>query len=170
MHKNNYPSQTMAQSRNIVLTSQQVSTVLDTTANQPRYRDLHDAVKLMLRSGIRPGELAGLRWTDFQFGLRVMRIKDHKTGLVHGTILNPDTVATMQARRDREDAEYVMGHFPHRALARVARQFRHLGKKLDLPSGGLHILRRTANVHRLRHTYATRLANAGISSMMLKDF
>lgn len=142
MHKSN-PPQPMAQSRKTVLTPQQMRTLLDTTAAQREYRDLHDAAKIMQRSGVRPAELASLRWTDFMFDLRVMRVEDRKIGGYRVTIMDPETVALLQQRRDSgHEGEFVMGSSPLRTLAGAARQYRNLALQLGLPKGGLHLLRR----------------------------
>ncbi len=147
MHTSSNLPHILAQSRNTVLTSDQIRILLDTTAKQPKYCDLHDTARIMLRSEIRPAKLERLRWSDFQFGVRVMRVVDRNTGLTRGTILDRETVAVLQQRRDRgEGTEYVMGEFPRRALARATRQYRMLSKELDLPDGGLHLFRRTARV------------------------
>ena len=130
---------------NVVLTAEQVRALFNATENQPAYRDLHAVARIMLRSGIRPGELARLRWSDFQFGLRVMRVEQPKAGVIRGNILDPITVALLQSRRDRAgNTEFVMGTFPDQVMARVARQFRRLAKTLGFPEYGLQILRRTA--------------------------
>jgi integrase len=141
MHKNNLPLRSTKSTRDIVLTLEQVRALLDATRNQPAYCDLHDAARIMLRSKIRPGELARLRWTDFQFGLRVMRVKQRKAGVFRSTILDPETVALLQSRRDRaKDTEFVMGSFPERVIG----QFCRLAKMLNFPECGLDVLRRTA--------------------------
>jgi len=145
MHRSNNPRRRMKQRRPIVLTPEQVRALLDATENQPAYRDLHDVARIMLRSGIEPVELARLRWTDFTFGLRVMRVNLPETGIIRGTIMDRETVALLQARCDRAgDTEFVMGSFPDHVMARVARQFRCIAKKLGFPACGLHILCRTA--------------------------
>jgi integrase len=161
MHTHNFPLQGTKSTRDIVLTLEQVGALLDATRNQPDYGDLHDAARIMLRSTIRPRELARLRWTDFQFGLRVMRIKQPKDGSFRGTILDPETVARLQSRRDRAgDTEFVMGTFPEHGMARVARQFCRIGKTLSFPECGLTILRRTAMNEAIAHLWGRTVAVA----------
>jgi len=143
MRKSNNPPQPLALSRKTVLTPEQMRTLLDTTAAQREFRDLHDAAKIMERSGVRPAELANLRWTDFTFHLRVMRVSDQKIGGYRVTIMDPETVALLQQRRNcGPDDEFVMGPSPRRTLARAGRQYRDLAPTLGLPRGGLHLLRR----------------------------
>lgn len=145
MNERNNPGLAETPGRNTVLTPEQVRSLLNATNNQPEYRDLHDVVKLMLRSGIRSSELARLRWVDFMYGVRVMRVKSRKAGVTRGTIMDIETVALLEARRNRlGEAEFVMGNSPARAVVRVGGQFRRIAKTLGIPANGLHILRRTA--------------------------
>jgi integrase len=161
MNKHNLPLHETKFTGDIVLTSEQVRALLDATRNQPAYRDLHDAARIMLRSKIGPGELARLRWTDFQFGLRVMRIKQPKAGVFWCTILDPNTVARLQLRRDRAGySEFVMGGFPERVMDHVAEQFCSIGKTLSFPECGLQVLRRTALSGAIQHLWGKAVADA----------
>ena len=54
MHKRNDPPRRVKSSRNIVLTSEQARALLDATENQPAYRDLHDAARMMLLAEFGP--------------------------------------------------------------------------------------------------------------------
>lgn len=148
IERNNSPRRVKPASYH-TLTSEQIQSLLDATASRPEYRDLHDTVKLILRSGIQPKDLARLRWSDFKFGVRYMRILDERTGIAHGTIMDTETAAVLQARRDRAgDAEFFMGNAPAKAVSRVGGQFRRVASALGFPESGLQILRRTLIANR----------------------
>jgi len=129
----------------ILLTSEQVRALLDATEKQPAYRDLHDAARIMLRTGLRRGELAAARWSHVDLHRGLLRIPACKGRKTLHVFLDESTVALLKARRDHAgDAEFVMGCCPSTVMVRITLQFRRMAKDLNLPAGGLHLLRRTA--------------------------
>jgi integrase len=118
----------------------------------PNGSDLRDIVTIMLRTGIRRGELEQLRWSDI----------DHKTGELHvGSrripLLN-DIVAVFTDRATRVCAEHVIGPHPKAAMAKASR-----GLQLAANSIGLPRLR----FHDFRYTFASRCMAHGMSVAVL---
>jgi site-specific recombinase XerD len=68
--------------------------------------------------------------------------------------------AYLQTRTDKDPALFISERVQRMSVRAIQERLAHWCKQI----GFAHI-----NVHRLRHTYATRLANAHISSMVLKD-
>lgn len=69
-------------------------------------------------------------------------------------------VSYLDTRTDQNPALFISERKQRMSVRAIQERFAHWCKKV----GFAHI-----NVHRLRHTYATRLANANINSMVLKD-
>jgi integrase len=133
-----------------------------------RFRQLWDAqdlVVLLLGTGARYSEIAGLAWGDVSDDFNFVTIKRGKDG-IDGTIALPnDAVEVLKRRRKRASASPWV--FPgerdgeHRGMATKAiRKAMH-----DLGFNLQDKVKRygRATVHSLRHTFATRLVGRGAS-------
>lgn len=121
------------------LTYNQIHTLMNATANEPALHDLHALATLMRGPGIRPFEVAAVRWSDIDFGERVMTIRMPKRGTARSAYLDDASVAVLQARRERDgDTAFVLGSTPRSVIRRASSQFRRLASKL--PRCGFAIL------------------------------
>ena len=110
------------------------------------------AIRLLLFSGMRRGEVLGLKWADVNLGAGVIDLPDSKTGRKLVT-LNAPALQLLSALP--RTSEYV---FPGR----------HAGKPLvGLPHAWLRIRTRAGldgvRLHDLRHSYASTAAGLGAS-------
>lgn len=149
-------------------------------ANAVRSEGMYLLYTLAVRTGLRRGELLGLRWIDIDLDQQLLRVRQQVRRTDAGYAIS-DTLKTPRARRtvpltDREVAllrEYKLrmgarGHglvFPDKAgEARdpqsVTRNFARLIKRLSL--GDFHF-------HDLRHTFITMMRTAGVDLEVLGD-
>jgi integrase len=120
----------------------------------PRLRPL---VTLALHTGMRKGELRGLRWSAIDFDTGTLRIERDKAGTGRSVVLNTTARAALLAvKRDQK----VLGVF---VFASPMGKFLH-----NLERDWRPALRTAAipdfRFHDLRHTFASRLMMAGASS------
>lgn len=147
-----------------------------------RFAPLFD---LAANTGMRRGELLGLRWRDIDFGAKLLSVRqalvsvayavelsDVKTDHGRRTIdLDPDTVAMLERWRDvrlaeqggRLDADGLVfvkpdGTSPHPDI--VSQIFDRKVAKLDVPK---------ITLHDLRHTHATLLLKAGVPVKVVSE-
>src|SRR5215467_11093248 len=124
---------------------------------------------LMLRCGLRVGEVSSLPWSAIDFAQGTVRI-DHRKGQVDRVVyLAPDvTKALLQWQRLQGTApRYV---FPSRVsrkggLPLSARQIQNCMTRYLKLAG----LSKPYSPHALRHTFATQLLNAGASLEVVKE-
>jgi integrase/recombinase XerD len=113
-------------------------------------------IGLMLYTGLRLSEVAGLRWDQVDLEARRLRIlgKGNKERVIP---LSPNTVPALRARRLRTPGEWV---FPS---GYAYREHVHTGtvRNMVLKAAKLAGLR-GVNPHRLRHTFATTLVDNGV--------
>ncbi len=119
---------------------------------------------LMLRCGLRVGEVSSLPWTAIDFAQGTVRI-DHSKGHVDRVVyLSPDVTKALRQWQGLQAAEapYV---FPSRGTALTARQMRNrMAYYLKLAG-----ITKAYSPHSLRHTFATQLLNAGASLEVVKE-
>jgi len=152
-----------------------------------------DAVYIQLMSGMRPGEVVGLRWQDIDFEKgtvtvthTVRRTKETPSQLVLGETkthskrelpLSSEALGILETRRlavldgDVEVSELVFanrrgGLIEPNGLNRYLKQCR--AKMQELAPKGAVIPEFTA--HALRHTFATRALEAGVPLKVVSDW
>jgi integrase len=143
----------------------------------PRDRELHDLWRVALGTGMRRGELLGLRWEDVDLDVpqrRVaaaltsaggeLRLKGTKTRRVRTLHLDDDTAAVVARQPRREPAPYPLvftrrDGSPWRPED-VTDRWRRQWPGLELPY---------IRLHDLRHTHATLLLHAGVPIKVVSE-
>jgi integrase len=143
----------------------------------PRDRELHDLWRVALGTGMRRGELLGLRWEDLDLDvpqLRVaaaltsaggqLRLKGTKTRKVRTLHLDDDTAAVLARQPRRTPAPYALvftrpDGSPWRPEV-ISDRWRGQWPGLELPF---------IRLHDLRHTHATLLLQAGVPIKVVSE-
>src|SRR6266849_7383545 len=119
---------------------------------------------LMLRCGLRVGEVSSLPWSAVDLGQGTVRINNSKGHVDRVVYLAPDVAKALRQWQGHQAAaaHYV---FPSRGTSLTARQIRNLMtgylKLAGIPTA--------YSPHSLRHTFATQLLNAGASLEVVKE-
>ena len=130
-----------------------------------------------LTTGLRRGEICGLRWTDFQMGKGTLAIRrtvhqkpggglsvgEPKTGQGSRVITLPPSTAQLLAERKRRSVSQWIFHDPLRPEQPVHpgsayRRMKELLAQAELPS---------IRFHDLRHTFATHALASGVDAKTL---
>lgn len=151
-----------------VLTSQQVGRLLEVA----RSRDTYPLYLAAVTTGLREGELLGLRWRDIDLARKTItvtgtldrdagRIDSPKTESSARTIPIP-TELVEELRKMPRRSELVFTTPTGQPINRsnLHRQFKSLLKKAGLPS---------IRFHDLRHTHATLLLQAGVHPKIVQE-
>jgi site-specific recombinase XerD len=124
---------------------------------------------LMLRCGLRVGEVSGLPWAAIDFTQGTLRIDNSKGHVDRVVYLSPDVAKALRQwqRLQTAAAHYV---FPSRmsrkgGLPLSARQIRNCMTRYLKLAG----ISKPYSPHSLRHTFATQLLNAGASLEVVKE-
>ena len=130
-----------------------------------------------LTTGLRRGEICGLRWTDFQMGMGTLAIRrtvhqkpggglsvgEPKTGQGSRVITLPPSTAQLLAERKRRSVSQWIFHDPLRPEQPVHPGSAYRRMKELLAQAGLPSIR----FHDLRHTFATRALASGVDAKTL---
>ena len=130
-----------------------------------------------LTTGLRRGEICGLRWTDFQVGKGTLAIRrtvhqkpgggltagEPKTGQGSRVITLPPSTAQLLAERKRRSVSQWIFHDPLRPEQPVHPGSAYRRMKELLTQAGLPSIR----FHDLRHTFATHALASGVDAKTL---
>lgn len=116
------------------------------------------AIRLILLTGCRSGEIKALRWSEVDFDRRCLRLADSKTG--RKTIyLGSGALEILAGIERRPDNPYVIvGLKPGEHLVGLTRQWYRIRKRAGLDD---------VRLHDLRHTYASIGAGIGLGLPMI---
>ena len=117
-------------------------------SNCPEY--LKPIVTVAVHTGMRKGELLGLKWNQVDFEQGIITLHDTKNSERRDTPMN-ETVKTTLNGRERQ-GEYVFCNRQGEALVRVQGSFKTALKKSGIED---------FHFHDLRHTFASNLVMAG---------
>jgi len=119
---------------------------------------------LMLRCGLRVGEVSSLPWAAIDLAQGTVRIDNSKGHVDRVVYLAPDIAKALRQwqRHQAAAASYV---FPSRGSSLTARQMRHLMTGYLKLAG----ITKAYSPHSLRHTFATQRLNAGASLEVVKE-
>lgn len=95
------------------------------------FRDLRELIGLISNSGMRPGELARLKWSDVDFVGGFITVKHTKTGVLRNIPLGSSFAFIVRKRHARlHGTEFVLGTEPETLLRRTTKQLRVLSERV----------------------------------------
>ena len=160
-----------------VLTKDQLETFMKLIEGDEEW---YDFFYTEIITGMRQGEICGLRWEDFDREKRTLRVArsvdfvnkelvigETKTEDGKRTIYLPDSLWHILAERQSQKVTFSEWIFPNLLKPEwplnPSRAYRQLKKLLEI--GGLPSIR----VHDLRHTFTSHAANSGIAPKTLSE-
>jgi len=123
---------------------------------------LKPMVTVAIYSGPRRGELLKLRWSNVDFDLKVINFTETKTNKDRSLPMEPVVAQTLLELRDQaDDAEYVFTNPDTRT------RYTDIKKSFSAACREAGVTNFT--FHDLRHTFGTRLADAGVDVVKIKE-
>src|SRR5215210_2979975 len=122
---------------------------------------LRSVVIFALNTGLRRGEIFGLRWTEVDWSRNFIHVINTKTGKSRIIPLNDATRAVLRQQQEKSQSEFVF--VSPRTGARLRNLRNGFGKACeDAKVFNFHF-------HDLRHTFASRLADAGVDAFTIAE-
>lgn len=115
--------------------------------------DARAILKIALYTGLRRGEIFGLRWQDIDFDNNVIHLPKTKSGDKKEIPMNPQVRAVLEAHH--KTSEYVFPGEDGGQRVTIQKALRRIRKAAGLPDD-------FRPLHGLRHAYASRLVSAGV--------
>jgi len=119
------------------------------------------AVLVSMFTGLRQGELFALTWADIDFNAKTITVRPRnaKSGKVRHVPMNAEVIKLLSVRRGNDPEALV---------------FTYMGHAIVSPKTAWRTLTRAAKIdgfrwHDLRHTFASRLAMAGVDLYVIKE-
>ena len=148
------------------LTVEEVARLLSNLAiRNPEVRDM---ALLSVDCGLRKGEILGLTWADVDLAGGFLTLRNTKNGRSRMAFPTKRAKAMLTRRAGASKAELV---FPGSDYARVQAIKRAFGSAMEALefNEGITDPRQKVVFHSLRHTYASRLAENGVSLYTIKE-
>ena len=116
----------------------------------PQY--LRDMVFLALHTGMREGEVMGLKWSCVDFKAREIRVEHTKSGKYRHVPMDSAAATMLSSLICHKNVYVFVNPLTKKPYINIFKAFNIARKKAELGS---------VRFHDLRHTFATRLADAG---------
>lgn len=142
----------------------------ETLLNSLQERDstAHDMALLSLHTGLRMGEITGLKWSHIDTERGIIRVMDPKGGERRAAFMTDKVKAMIEARKRRGPEDYVFTRTEGEPLKEMPRVFfevvADLGFNQDITDA-----RQKVVAHTLRHTFASWHVMAGTDIYTLKE-
>ena len=133
--------------------------------------DWRDISLFSLHTGLRAGEIFGLRWVDVDLGQGVISILDPKAGKAQKAFMTATIKEMLKERMaDRKDSpsDLVFKSRKGTRIREVSDSFSRTVERLGL-NEGIQDRRQRVCFHTLRHTFASWLALSGKSILLIKE-
>lgn len=131
---------------------------------------LRTVILIALYTGLRRGEILRLRWLDIDFQKRVLTVQKSKTKSGKGRKVNLNSVLidALLSMRKQEQGEWIFPS-PKRYQTPGERE-QHIGDVKNAFRRAVHLAAITPiTFHHLRHTFCTRLSDAGVPLAVIQD-
>jgi integrase len=133
LHKRKTASRSLTKDVSETLTDNQVRLLLEVSAKNQGMQDLHDILRVLLNTGIRPGELKRLRWVDLDAAENLVLIRAQKAESDRSVFCDPATFSILSSRRKRySDSEFVLGSNPELVFRRAMQHLRTVSAALGI--------------------------------------
>ena len=130
--------------------------------------NVHDMALISLDCGLRRGEIFGLTWTDVDCAKGLLTLRNTKNGRSRAAFMTSRVRERLLRRAAASDNDMVFpGSHNGRAMA-LSRAFGPAVTALGL-NDGINDPRQRIVFHSLRHTFASRLAESGVSLYTIKE-
>ena len=134
------------------------STLLTAERAQTESPSVIAAIRLLILTGARVGEVLHLRWAEVDFERSFLRLDDSKTGakVIH---LGEAAVVVLRHLSNQPHSEWVIpGAIPNKPLVNLRKPWRRIRKIAELEG---------VRLHDLRHSFASVAAVGGLSLPMI---
>jgi integrase len=145
------------------LSSEELGKLVTTLETHPDTRSAN-AIRMLLLTGARRGEVLGMKWSDLVFGRKPewrRRAPDMKGREDSWVPLSPPAAQLLLRIRDQQDAAGTRGEFVFASTESRSRHIVDIRKlwRQVIRSAGIEKVR----IHDLRHSFASQLVSAGAS-------
>ena len=127
----------------------------------------HDMSILALDCGLRFGEIAALTWGDCDLNRRQLFIRDPKARANRFAFMTERVYQVLSSIPRRANSELIFPDINGKKMERISNSFRKTADELF--NQNVSDLRLRVCFHTLRHTFASRLVNSGVSLYEVKE-
>ena len=129
-------------------------------------RQCYEMAKVSLYTGMRFGEVAGIRWQHINLSQRTIFIAEPKNDTSRTSLIDPDIIELFNSMTQGAPDELVFPSTNGKVMIQVSDTFNRSVVKLGLNTG-ISDRRLKVVFHTLRHTYASWMANLGVPTQVI---
>jgi integrase len=116
--------------------------------------DVVACLLLLLLTGLRSGEILALEWEDVDFNRRILRLRDSKTG-ARTVPINKQTTDILEKHATNGQSQFVIRSVTGEGRPSLGKPWQRIRQRANIDD--------TANIHCLRHTFASWAVMGGLS-------
>lgn len=135
-----------------ILSPEEEIKLLDAVRSSKRASHLEPVIITALKTGMRKGEVLGLKWSNVDLLNRIITVEGTKNGRVRKIPITPKLTETLERVRKNRQSEYVFANRAGGSYKGFRTAWDHALKKAGIEN---------LTFHSLRHTFGTRLGMAG---------
>jgi len=117
-------------------------------------------VGLALNTGMRKGEIFNLKWSDINFNVRVIYLRDTKSGESREVPMNDGVFRILKGLKKNHLSDYIFCYSDGQRMADVRKSFWTAMRKSDI---------KDFHFHDLRHTFASQLVMSGVDLNTVRE-
>jgi integrase len=129
-------------------------TLKDAEQERTETLDIIACFLLLLFTGLRCGEILDLEWSDVDLNRKTLRLRDSKTG-ARTVPLNNQACDVLRGHETNRSGLFVIRSFTGEGRPALGKPWERIRKRADIDD--------TANIHCLRHTFASWAVMGGLS-------
>jgi integrase len=158
----------IANNRTRFLTNKEAQKLLE-TAKGSRNRKLHPYLVLMMHTGMRPSEAAGLKWGYVDLEARLAKLHITKTEMRYVPLTEKASEVLNSIKPDEEDKEAYIFLTPKSMKSKRIQNIPSLHFKSSFETVRAKAGMKDVHLHDLRHTAASHLLMAGVDIRTLAE-
>lgn len=143
-----------------ILSQEEEKKLMDAIGQSKRGGHLNPIIMTGLYTGMRKGELLGLKWSNVDFPNRLIVVEGTKSGYLRKIPMNGKLTEILSHVKKESHSEYVFSDKKGRPYKSIRTAFDYALEKAGIEN---------LTLHSLRHTFGTRLGMAGVDVKTIQE-
>jgi integrase len=143
-----------------ILSPEEEGRLIETVRSSKRAKHLEPVIITALQTGMRKGEVLGLKWSNVDFSNRLIIVEGTKSGYIRKIPMNAKLTEALDHGRRKNNSEFVFVDRRGEPYKSFRSAWEHALQKAGIDD---------LTFHSLRHTFGSRLGMAGVDIKTIQE-